>query len=444
VTSEPAGSPVPDVPAAETAETAEAVAAADALLAAGDVPGLIRHLRARGAALPLSDFVRILRDAARSMEFEDLAQAAQSVLAAEPGSEEQAAALYGFGYECIERGIAFLAVRPLSEAVAVAPGVLQLRTELAAAYERAWRHSEAVATLRDFRGELNWLGRYQLTYNALMAGDLVAAEEAFAALPVPEEEGMAPFREQVRTMLTRAAAVRVTAGGLGPADLRGWHFALTGGVLLNISPYGFDAGMTGRWAMVGDSHEACAEALRRLAVVLAARGLRPLTVSVLPDRDSRIMGLAAARFYGLPTVPFEPGRPDTLVVAYDLDDVDAEIRAALRERAAGQILFERAADWTDPPSVAPDVIGFLRQAVVTPWGTKLQLTGGPEPDPRPAEEIAADLAATKPAVDEGDGKTPPDPDSALETFVHAVGESWLAAPREYVASPGPVPSSRFL
>jgi hypothetical protein len=277
-----------------------------------------------------------------------------------------------------------------------------------------------------------------------MAGDLVAAEEAFAALPVPEEEGMAPFREQVRTMLTRAAAVRVTGSGLGPTDLRGWQFALTGGVLLNISPYGFDVGMTGRWAMVGDSHEGCAEALRRLGVVLAAGSLRPQTVSLLPDRDSQILGLAAARFFGVPAVPFAPGRPDTLVVAYDLEDVDAEIRAALRERSAGQILFERAADWTDPPSVAPDVIGFLRQAVVTPWGTKLQLNSGPQQDPRPAEEIAADLAGTEPAVDEGDGKTPPDPDSVLEAFVHAVADNWLAAPREYVASPGPVPSSRFV
>jgi hypothetical protein len=441
VTIDPAGSPAPDAP---TPAAAEAVAAADALLAAGDVAGLIRHLRARGDALPLPDFVRVLRDSARSMDFDDLAEAAQAVLEAEPGSQDQAVALYGFGYECIERGIAFLAVRPLRTAVVMAPDVLRLRTELAAAYERAWRHSEAVATLRDFEGELNWLGRYQLTYNALMAGDLVAAEEAFAELPVPDEEGMAPFREQVRTMLTRAAAVRVTGGGLDPRDLRGWQFALTGGVLLNISPYGFDAGMTGRWAMVGDDYEACAEVLRRLGVVLAARNLRPRTVSVLPDRDSQILGLAAARLYGLPAVPFAPDRPDTLVVAYDLNEVDAEIRAALGERTAGQILFERATDWTDPPSVAPDVIGFLRQAVVTPWGTKLRLNSGPGPDPRSAEEIAAHLAATEPTVDEGDGDTPPDPDSVLETFVHAVADSWLVAPREYVASPGPVPSSRFL
>jgi hypothetical protein len=39
-------------------------------------------------------------------------------------------------------------------------------------------------------------------------------------------------------------------------DLRGWHYVLTGGVLGSLSPYGFDVGMTGRWAYVSDSVEA--------------------------------------------------------------------------------------------------------------------------------------------------------------------------------------------
>ncbi|MEY9926628.1 hypothetical protein ABH926_001250 [Catenulispora sp. GP43] len=103
-------------------------------------------------------------------------------------------------------------------------------------------------------------------------------------------EELAPLREKVRAMLVRAAAAAVTDGALGPKDLRGWHFALTGGVLLTVSPYGYDAGMTGRWAMVGDSYGACAEALRRLKVVLAANGSAPQSVSLLPDRDSQIVG----------------------------------------------------------------------------------------------------------------------------------------------------------
>lgn len=425
--------------------------AADELLAAADIPGLIRRLRVDGEALALPDFVRVLRDAARSMGFDAMVAAAERVLAAGDDVEEQAVALYEFGYECVEHGIAYLAVRPLREAAARKPGVIQIRTELAAACERSWAHRDAMAALREFDGELPWLARYQLAFNALLAGDLPTAEEEFAALPEPDEEDReqyAPLREKVRAMLVRAAEAALTDGALGPKDLRGWQYALTGGVLLTVSPWGYDAGMTGRWAMVGDSYGACAEVLRRLRLVLAAKGLDPTTVSLLPDRDSQIMGLAAARYFGLPAVPFEADREDTLVVAYDLNESEPEILAALRDRTAGQILFERATDWTDPPLAAADAIGFLRQAVREPWGSALRVVEGEvtetDADARSAEEIAAELAAAEPESDEGDGATPPDPDSALEGFVSAVAGTWLTARREYVGSPGPVPSSRFL
>ena len=424
---------------------------AQALLAADDIPGLIRHLRSAGDELPLLDFVRLLRDSAANMGFDDMVQTADRVLEMGDDPEEQAFALYNFGYECIEYGIEFLAVRPLREAAERQPGVIQIRTELAAAYERSWRHRDAVATLRDFDGELPWLARYQLAFNTLLAGDLVAAEEEFAALPEPEGEDrdeLAPLREKVRTMLVRASAARLADGALGPKDLRGWQFALTGGVLLTVSPYGFDSGMNGRWAMVSDTYGACAEALRRLGVLLTARGLRPTTVSLLPDRDSQIVGLAAARYFDLPAVPFAPERADTLIVAYDLNAVDPETLAALRDRRPGQILFERATKWTDPPAVAADAIGFLQQIVHEPWGSGIRVVDGKavdvEPDSRPVPEIVAELAAAEPYVDEGDGETPPDPDSVLESFVTEVADSWLAAHREYVGSPGPVMSSRFL
>ncbi|WP_194895539.1 hypothetical protein [Catenulispora pinisilvae] len=430
---------------------ADPLTAADELLAADDIAGLIRHLRVDGDAVPLPDFVRLLREAARSMGFDAMVGAASRALEAEDDREARAAALYDFGFECIEHGIAFLAIRVLREAAELEPGVIQIRTELAAACERAWQHLDAMAALRGFQGELPWLARYQLAFNALLAGEVAVAEEEFAALAEPEGEDrddLLPLREKVRTMLVRAAAVAVTDDGLAAGDLRGWQFALTGGVLLTVSPYGYDAGMTGRWAMVGDSYGACVETLRRLGVVLAGRGLSPQTVSLLPDRDSQIMGLAAAKYFDLPAVPFAPERTDTLIVAYDLNEAEPDVLAALRNRVPGQILFERACDWTDPPLAAADAIGFLRQMVREPWGSALRVVDGEvtetEADARPAEEIAAELVAAEPYADEGDGETPPDPDSVLEAFVTAVADNWLTARREYIGSPGPVPSSRFL
>jgi hypothetical protein len=52
---------------------------AQGLLAAGDVPGLIRHLRTDGETLPLGEMARLLAGAARLAGFDDLARAAAAV-----------------------------------------------------------------------------------------------------------------------------------------------------------------------------------------------------------------------------------------------------------------------------------------------------------------------------------------------------------------------------
>ena len=64
----------------------------------------------------------------------------------------------------------------------------------------------------------------------------------------------------------------------------------------------------------------------------------------LPDRSSLILGAAAAAMLGLPAADFDPGTPaaHSLVVVYDLIKTGPAAVTALRERAPGQILFERA------------------------------------------------------------------------------------------------------
>jgi hypothetical protein len=268
---------------------------------------------------------------------------------------------------------------------------------------------------------MGWLHRFQYVYNALMAGDLEKAAEGFGRLPEPENAAWTPAREKVRRMLARVGIARAVTS-LDRQDLRGWHHVLTGGVLGRLSLYGFDAGMTGRWAYVSDSVEGCAAALRRLRLILDAAGIAPESAALLPDRSSRILGAAAAATLGLPVTGFDPGKPaaHSLVVAYDLTKTDPGAVAALRERASGQILFERATCWTDPPRVTADVSGLLGQTVAPPWSAQIRRldngTAGHRPaDDRPVEAIAADI----------DG-------------------GWLGGIREYIPDAGPVPSSRFL
>jgi hypothetical protein len=92
--------------------------------------------------------------------------------------------------------------------------------------------------------------------------------------------------------------------------------------------------------------DGCAAALGRLRLILDAA---PQSVALPPDRSSQILGAAAAAVLGLPSADFDPGTPmaHTLVVAYDLTKTDPGAVAALRHRAPGQILFERATCWTE-------------------------------------------------------------------------------------------------
>jgi hypothetical protein len=429
------------------------------LLASGDISGLLRHLRADGEALPLGEVARLMGGAARLAEFDDLAQAAAAVAEGGDGSgTEDARALYDFGYACIERGVGYLAVRPLARVLELAPDAAPALSELVVALEHDGQHARAVAVLEEHESVMQWPHRFQYVYNALMAGNLEKAAEGFGRLPEPEDATWTPAREKVRRMLARADIARAVTP-LDRQDLRGWHYVLTGGVLGSLSPYGFDVGMAGRWAYVGDFVEGCAAALRRLELILDAAGAAPESVALLPDRSSRIIGAAAAAMLGLAATDFDPGKPaaHSLVVAYDLTETDPSAVTALRERAPGQILFERATCWTDPPRVTADVSGLLGQTVVPPWAAQMRRledgTVGQGPaDDRLIEAVAAEIVRATPERDEGDGETPPDLDEGLRRFVEAVTAAgarerdggWLGGIREYIPNAGPVSSSRFL
>ena len=429
------------------------------LLAAGDVPGLLRHLRADGVLLPLEAVAALVAGVGRLVGCDDLVQTAAAVADGGDGSgAEDVKALYDFGCECVDHEIGYLAVGPLARALVLAPDAPQVLGELVTALEQDGQHARAVSVLEEHASVTGWMHRCQYVYNALMAGSPEKAREGFRQLTVPVDAAWIPARERVRHMLARAAVARA-AGPLDYQNLRGWHYTLTGGVLACLSPHGFHTGMTGRWGFLADSEQECAFALRRLRLVLDAAGAVPEHVALLPDRSSRILGLAAAAVLGLPAADFNPYKlaARSLVVAYDLNAADPDAVAALHWRAPGQVLFERATCWTHPPRVAADVSGLLGQTVLAPWDGQWCIlddgnVGQGPGDDRPVEVIAAELARTEPERDEGDGTAPADPDDGLRRFVQAVTTEdardrdggWLGGLREHVPNAGPVPSSRLI
>lgn len=429
------------------------LAKAQELLDGGDPQGAMRALRGAAEQVTSKELAALVRQLAEDSGFDDLAGAA----AALADAPSDAARLYDFGYACIERGVSDLAVPALREALGLAltprrrlfgkaravVAPRQVLLELAVALEDGERHAEAVTLLQEHSALTeDWPDRYLLVHNALMDGQLDRARAAFGALGAPEPTWQ-PSADRIRRTLARAEA----APPEGRTDLRGWHFTLTGGLLTTYSPYGYQAGMTGRWAYLQDSFDSCRHGLERLRTVLTATGRRPVSVALLPDRGSHALGLAAAALLGLPTAPYRPGTPDALVVAYDLNECDRELVAVLGDRAPGEILYEHATCWTDTPAVSADISTLLVQTVIAPWEVGIRFdeddSRADAEDSRSPEQLAEEILAASPAADEGDGETPADPDSELSAFAARAGSAWLTGSRDRIRSAGPVPSSRF-
>lgn len=415
----------------------------------GDVPGALRQLRQAPEPQPLAEVALVVGRAAEAAGFDDLQQAA-GALAAQP---DKAQTLYGFGYACVERGVSYLAIPALREALRLAPGSPAALRELVSAYEDEGRHREAADVLAAHEERFaEWPDRYLLVFNAVLAGDLELARRHHALLPAPDDDMWLPARDRQNRVLRRAASAE-QASPLDLTDVRGWQYVIGGTVLGTLSPYGFDAGMAGRFAYIQDTHDVCLQGLLRLKAVLEAAEVRPRSVSLLPDRGSRILGLAAAQVLGLPAEPFDAERQDTVVIAYDLHetadaDQGPEALGQLFDRVPGQVLHEHASCWTDTPAVTPDSVTLLHQSVVAPWGAGLRQTADGdvergEPDERPEAEIAAEIVAADPTPDQGDGSAPADPVERLTDFVAAVRGTWLRGDRARVKSSGPVSSPRF-
>jgi hypothetical protein len=456
--------PVPGMPD-QISEALTAIETARSAAAVGDAAGTIRALRALPEPLLLTDggtfgaVAGLVASAARAAGFEELAASADRAR----DNPEEPHALYGYGYNCVERGVAYLAVPALMRALARAPHAGTVRMELVSALEAEARHAEAVEVLAGSDAMEQWTGRYLLVFNSLMAGDVEGANQWYTRLGPPPERRQEAMAARLAAMLSRVQLLLGAEllddavpsrddphGTLGTSDLRGWHFALNGGLLTTLSPYGADAGMNGRYAYLAETYASCHWGLRRLATVLTASGRRPPTVGLLQDRSSRILGMAAAEVLGVRAWDWRPQMEGALVIAYSLADAAPHVLNGL-SGAPGQILVEHATSWTDPPAVAADVTTFLHQVVVPPWAARQLPAAGGEgwvdepPDLRPEREIAAEILAAPAVPDPGDGTAPADPEYGLATFADRIAPLWARGQgqRDRVWSPGPVRSSRF-
>ena len=382
--------------------------------------------------------------------FAEVASAAREV--------DDVQSLYDLGYELIEQELPDLAATFLARAVRKRPDLPGLLSELVTALERDGRHGEAC---RRLLGAPDLLAkafplRYLLAWNTALRGDLAGARARISSLGEPGKGEEAEMRARLEALLQRAEGLRGFAP-LDGDDLRGWHFVLHGACLLRLSPHGFKEGMRGRYAYTQDSELRCREAIERARVTLRAMGVAIPRVLTLPDRDSAILGDAAARVLGVPKVAWssetsgEPG----LVVAYDLGAVEPDTFAELRPHRAGQVLWEHASRWVSDRPVAADLVTYLYQYNVAPWAEHVVVdrdSGGAIRTP--ADDSAPDVIAAR-VADLAVGDNGFLDRTALVDFARAClnvrvdGEPGAAPLREHglrarQITGGPVQSSRFL
>ena len=412
----------------------------------GDRDEALRTMRrlAYDGGIPPADLVVEL---GRAFGNDRLADAGARRLAA-PGDH---AIGFQLAWVMVDVGLHDLAVPLLEDLNRREPGHEEWVVELAAALDHCERHAEAAAVLRENRELIanNWSALYLLTFTAMMAGDVRGAKDAFEALPPPTDPQLAPMYARV-AMMTRRADLAMRAGPLNDRDLRGWHFVITGGLLLGISAFG-DDDMNGRFAWISDSYENVRAGLDRLLVVLEAWNVKPPAVFFpQADRASEAVALAAGRLLGVDARPWAADAGAGLVVTYDLDPSMTE---AFRTKLPGQILYTHASSWTSPPAVAPDVVTLLHQAVTPPWGERMRMIekpgGRPEvvndpPDDSPAPVLAEKIIAA------GTTQTSliDEPAGAIAAFASSIREAAAALQpggmRDRFWTGGPVRSARFM
>ena len=428
--------------------TDEAAAIAG-LIAAGDDRAAFERLRAGFgwptgkaiAAAELPRWLELLAELATRRGAESLAELAGAAVR-DPDSPDR---LYDLGYALIDAGAPAIAAAVLWRCLALVGDSEEVVCELISALESALAYHDAVVVLEDHAAlrSRSFMCQYLYGFNAAMAGRLDITRGVLPQL-VPDSPETTELRDTIRGICERADRV---AGGcaLDGRDLRGWHYVLTGGLVLHQSPYGFDEPMHGRYAWLADSLARIASGLTRLAELVAPLALP--CVYAPPGRDHEIVARAAARRLGLPIAPWPAvGVPAPgLVVMYDLAALPSGDIARLIQRRPEQIVFAHASPWTTDSPLAPDVTTLLYQTIVPPWAAHAIVdpdTGKVSESPsdgRATEVIAAELAATPELADSELVADEPAQWTALvsRTWPPAVG------PRSRLWAGGPVPSSRF-
>lgn len=294
-------------------------------------------------------------------------------LAAE--TPRDAHAVQGLGAALLDRAnkqasLPELAAAVLGRAHALDPQDEGVLAEAVAARELLGDYSGALRLLRSAPRSASpgFLRHYLEAFACVMTGDVVAAREQARDL-VPTDDSDRFMRQRLEAMFARHEAVKdVTA--LDEHDLRGWHFVLSGSLLLHLAPDGESTtgtGVGGRYAHLKDGPALQLEVLQRLETVLAALDRDGMRVWSMDQHESRVLGRAAALRSGMASQPTLTTSEPGLILAYDFEAMIPDVRAHYRSHRPNQIAFAHSLHFRREQRFVPDLVGSLYATREGPW-----------------------------------------------------------------------------
>lgn len=353
--------------------------------------------------------------------------------------------LYNLGFELIEAQLPMIAATPLNQAHLMVPDNEAILTELTMALENAGMYDIAYLNLISSPGilEKSYLCRYLAAFNGIMSGHLEEIREFLPGLASPPEENLSFMRERISGFLQRADQIREVAR-LDVKDLRGWHYVLTGGLLLHLSPFGFEKPMRGRYAYVHDSYTLIREGIEKVRAAVQTWGVDWTRIVHYPNQESEILARALVTYSGGTTQAWTPdldlGQAG-LIVAYDLSNTSSEFLQGASERVEGQWVWSHAHKWTEDFPFTADFHTFMHQECCRPWQSGMQSEHGNgtvcEPSSIGTEEAIAKILSADLV------ENPVDDMEEYLAFAQAIGVPPMAGCREKYFHGSPVRSSRF-
>ena len=342
----------------------------------GDVRSAFQTMRVLFQDLSLADrpddlsaVLELLEPVAREIGGDEFGDRVHSCCA-DPDDPQ---ATFDLGCAFLEEGVADVAACLLARTLQFVPEEEDVLAALTFALEQDHRFEDAYKLVRANAANHpdSFFVKFLLAFNAIMCADLDAARRFAADMSDPPDEDDRDMAESIRAILARGDEVKDKTS-LDANDLRGWHYVVTGGLLLHVSPDDVTEEMNGRYAFTTDSYERCKEGLLRLKEVLAVCDKLPTKILALTDRGSEILSIAAGEIFDVPVEPWTVKSGEGLVVAYDLEELEEEAAEALYEHHENQILFAHASCWTEQ-AYTPDITTYLYQAQNSPWDTRMQI-----------------------------------------------------------------------